>query len=84
MDRISRSSHIPVERSVDEIFKEDEKHKQTNDFYSLDGQVTVENSPKPLTVIEKWKEAEFDKIIMNNIQLVRTSQLICGRDQSAS
>ncbi|KAI6180609.1 hypothetical protein M3Y98_00739100 [Aphelenchoides besseyi] len=68
MDRMSRPSHIPVERSVDEIFKEDEKHKQTNDFYSLDGQVAVENGPEPLTVIEKWEEAEFDEIIMNNIR----------------
>ncbi|KAI6180786.1 RNA helicase [Aphelenchoides besseyi] len=64
----ARPSHIPVERSVDEIFKEDEKHKQTNDFYSLDGQVTVENGPEPLTVIEKWEETEFDEIIMNNNQ----------------
>ncbi|KAI6211408.1 RNA helicase [Aphelenchoides besseyi] len=67
MDRISRPSHIPVECSVDEIFKENEKHKQTNVFYSLDGQ-TVENGPEPPTVIEKWEEAEFDEIIMNNIQ----------------
>ncbi|KAI6180665.1 hypothetical protein M3Y98_00745300 [Aphelenchoides besseyi] len=68
MDQISRPSHIPVERSVDEIFKEDEKHKRTKVFYSLDGQVTVGNGPEPLTVIEKWEEAEFDEIIMNNIQ----------------
>ncbi|KAI6211496.1 RNA helicase [Aphelenchoides besseyi] len=68
MDRIARPSHIPVERSVDEIFKEDEKHKRTKVFYSLDGQVTVKNGPEPLTVIEKWEEAEFDEIIMNNIR----------------
>ncbi|KAI6211512.1 hypothetical protein M3Y96_00442300 [Aphelenchoides besseyi] len=57
MDRISRPSHIPVKRSVDEIFKEDEKHKRTKVFYSLDGQ-TVENGPEPPTVIEKWEEAD--------------------------
>ncbi|KAI6180668.1 hypothetical protein M3Y98_00745700 [Aphelenchoides besseyi] len=68
IDRIARPYHIFVERSVDEIFKEDEKHKRTNDFYSLDGQVAVENDLEPLTVIEKWEEAEFDEIIMNNIQ----------------
>ncbi|KAI6211533.1 hypothetical protein M3Y96_00444500 [Aphelenchoides besseyi] len=68
MYRIARPSHIPVERSVDEIFKEDEKHKQTKVFYSCDGQITVKNGPEPLTVIEKWEEAEFDEIIMNNIR----------------
>ncbi|KAI6223267.1 hypothetical protein M3Y95_00871600 [Aphelenchoides besseyi] len=77
MDRPFRPSHIPVERTVDDIYNDDEKRQQTVDFYGSDGQVTVENGPDPLTVVEKWEEAEFNEIIMNNIQ---RSKYSCPRN----
>ncbi|KAI6198118.1 hypothetical protein M3Y94_01306900 [Aphelenchoides besseyi] len=65
----TRPAHIPVQRTVDQIFQDDQENDiDERTLYDSDGGVIVMYGPDDMPVIDTWDEAELLPEVLENIK----------------